>query len=95
MSGLVDVIFPKCGVQVALNIGALPLDVSKLVVFNPNPHGQRWRSASGDFRRGVEGVAIGTICLKHASGYEVVLQMDDGSIDSFAPMSLFPVVTVA
>ena len=65
-------------------------DVSRFVRFEETPNGGRYRVGPGDRRAGHTGKVIGVISLKHADGYEVVLQLDDGKIDSFAPMQLFP-----
>ena len=78
-------------------MSALPLDtpavdVSRLVEWNPTPYGTRYRVGSGDKRAGQTGTMLGTIGLKHAPGYAVVLQMDNGKVESFMPMSLFPEV---
>lgn len=52
--------------------------------------GQRYRVGAGDQRAGLCGTAVAIICLKHSPGYEVVLHLDNGKQDSFAPMQLFP-----
>lgn len=70
--------------------GAPTVDVSKFVQWVPNNFGQRWRVGSDDSRIGQVGTALGNIALRHAGGYEVVLQLDNGKIDSFAPTSLLP-----
>jgi hypothetical protein len=41
-------------------------------------------------RSGHVGRFIGTIGLRHANGYEIVLQFPDGKMDTFAPHDLFP-----
>lgn len=65
-------------------------DVSRLVRFEKTPNGARWLVGPGDGRQGQRGKCIGIVSLKHAPGYEVVLQLDNGKVDSFAPMQLFP-----
>lgn len=67
------------------------VDLARFVKFNPSAFEQRYRVASGDKRAGREGVCIGTIVLKHSGGYEVLLRHDDGTIDSYNAMQLFPV----
>lgn len=52
--------------------------------------GARWIVGPGDKRQGSRGVAVATIGFRHSRGYEVVLQLDNGKLDSFAPMQLFP-----
>ncbi|MGH8463091.1 MAG: hypothetical protein ACRER5_03025 [Pseudomonas sp.] len=67
------------------------VDIAKLVQWNPSPLGARYVAASGDKRAGQSGTVLGTIALRHASGYEVVMQMDHtGKIETFAPNGLFP-----
>lgn len=66
------------------------VDLSRLVTWTPVEDGPRLRVGSGDQRAGQRGVQIGVIAFKHSPGYEVVLQLDNGRIDSFAPMQLFP-----
>lgn len=68
------------------------IDLNRLVDFQPAPCGRRWRCTEGSKRRGTVGRAIGVIALRHASGYEVVLELDDGSLDTFSPMALVPVL---
>ncbi|WP_395736305.1 hypothetical protein [Prosthecobacter sp.] len=53
---------------------------------------QRWQvSGEKKARRGGQiGIAIASIGLKHSQGYVVVLQFDDGKIDSFNPHMLSP-----
>ena len=69
------------------------IDIAKLVQWNPSPLGARYVAASGDKRAGQTGTVLGTIALRHASGYEVVMQMDGtGKIETFAPRGLFPLV---
>jgi len=51
--------------------------------------GNRMIVAHGDKRTGLRGKHIATISMKHSSGYEIVLQMDNGKIESFRPDQLF------
>jgi len=67
------------------------VDVSRFVTWTPVEDGQYLRVGSGDQRAGQRGRQIGVIALKHSPGYEVVMQLDNGRIESFAPMQLFPV----
>lgn len=50
----------------------------------------RYVVGGGDHRCGLRGQAHAIVGLKHAQGYEVVLALDDGTFDSFAPRQLFP-----
>ncbi|MCA8228238.1 hypothetical protein [Burkholderia vietnamiensis] len=59
-------------------------------VFDPKAGQTRWMVGPGDRRQGQRGTAIATVGLRHAGGYEVVLKLDSGKIDSFSPMQLFP-----
>lgn len=52
-------------------------------------NGARYRVGAGDSRSGQSGTAIGVISLRHSAGYEIVLQLDNGRVDSFSPMQLF------
>lgn len=79
----------------ALDLGPTRVDLNKLVAFNPDPHGTKWRCIEGSERRGLIGVSIGTICLRHAAGYEVLLQLEDGRLASFAPDALAPASPLA
>ncbi|MFP3637750.1 hypothetical protein [Paraburkholderia sp. SIMBA_054] len=45
---------------------------------------------AGDKRAGQRGKAIANIGLKHGGGYLIILQLENGKTDSFAPMQLFP-----
>lgn len=76
--------------QQLLDLGAMRVDLNRLVVFNPDPFGARWVSQEGSKRSGLRGKSLGTICLRHAAGYEVLLLLDNGRIESFAPDSLYP-----
>lgn len=69
---------------------ALQANFARFVHFEPITTGERWIVGSGDKRQGQRGVAVGVIGFKHARGYEVILTLDDGRQDSFAPMQLFP-----
>ena len=63
---------------------------ARFVKFTTIDDGQRYIVGSGDRRAGMRGKAIGIIGFRHASGYEVVLHLDNGKQDSFAPMNLSP-----
>ncbi len=76
--------------QLSLPLATTKLDVRRFVKFHPDPFGSRWLVGPGDGRAGQLGRSLGTIALKHAGGYEVVLELDSGKIDSFSPMQLFP-----
>lgn len=66
------------------------VDLSRFVTWTEVQDGQRYRVGSGDSRFGLRGKQIGVIAFKHSPGYEVVLQLDNGRIDSFSPMQLYP-----
>ncbi|NYT61279.1 hypothetical protein H0A66_02920 [Alcaligenaceae bacterium] len=65
-------------------------DPARFVRCEAISNGQRYRVGSGDGRASQSGVAVAIIALKHSPGYEVVLHLDSGKQDSFAPMQLFP-----
>lgn len=66
------------------------IDLSKLVNYTEVEDGPWWRAGSGDSRFGQVGQQIGVIGLKHGGGYEIVMQMQSGKIETFRPMQLFP-----
>lgn len=68
-----------------------PVDLARLVRYEEVKDGPWYRVGSGDSRAGSYGQTIGILALKHSQGYEVVLQLTDGKIDTFSPMQLFPV----
>lgn len=76
--------------QASFDLGKTRVDLNRLVTFNADPFGARWMCVEGSRRFGLRGRSLGTICLRSASGYEVVLLLDDGRIESFAPLSLLP-----
>lgn len=53
-------------------------------------NGSRYVAASGDKRVGQRGRLVATVGLKHGGGHVVVLQLDNGKLDSFNPFGLFP-----
>lgn len=71
---------------------SLKLNLSRFISVQtfPEPY-QRYAVASGDARMGQTGLAIASIGLKHAGGYEIVLHLDNGKQDSFNPLQLFPI----
>jgi hypothetical protein len=64
--------------------------LARFVRVEETPNGARWLVGAGDKRAGLRGRAIAIVSLKHAGGYEVVLQLDNGKLDSFAPYQLLP-----
>jgi len=50
----------------------------------------KWRVAGFGRRGGQVGIDVAVVGFKHGNGYEVILCFDDGKLDSFAPMALFP-----
>lgn len=73
-----------------LGLATTDLDLNRLVDFHPAPHSTRYVVVEGSKRDGTAGVILGTIALRHAGGYEVVLQLDNGRIDTFGPHGLRP-----
>lgn len=81
--------------QDALALDTPAVELSRFVVWNEYPDRPAFRVGGvGGRRSGQEGIALGNIALKHAGGYEVVMQFPDGKIDSFHPMNLFPAEAV-
>lgn len=68
----------------------IPVEIARFVKFTSVEDGQRYVVIEGSKRRGLRGRVTGIIGFRHASGYEVILQLDSGRLDSFAPMSLVP-----
>lgn len=66
------------------------VDVSRFVRFEAAISPVRWRVGAGNNRHGMAGVCLGVISLKHSPAYEVVLHLDNGKVDTFSPMQLFP-----
>ena len=66
------------------------VDLSRLVTWTDVEPGRRYRVGSGTVRQGQSGMQIGVVALKHGRDFNVVLQLDNGSIESFSPMQLFP-----
>lgn len=51
--------------------------------------GPRYIVGSGDKRMGQRGQLVATVGIKHGGGYVVVLNLDNGKLDSFNPMGVF------
>ena len=78
--------------QQSLGLETRDIDLAKFVKFEPSTSPMRYTvSGAGGRRSGQTGLCLGVISLKHASGYEVLLEFPDGKVDSFAPLDLFPV----
>ena len=76
--------------QLALGLDVTTINIAKLIRWKPVTDGARWRVGGTGRMSGQAGRGVGIISLRRHSGYEVVLQFDDGSIDTFAPLSLYP-----
>lgn len=77
--------------QESLGLNTPQIDVSKFVKFEASTGTQRFQVGGVDGRRSGEvGLCLGVISLRHAGGYEVLLEFPDGKVESFAPMALFP-----
>lgn len=76
--------------QAALSLNTPKVDVTRFVQWTEYPDRPLVRVGGTGRRAGQTGYALGNIALKHAGGYEVVVQFGDGKVESFAPMSLFP-----
>lgn len=77
----------------ALDLGPVSVDLNRLVDFHPDPRGAMWESVEGSKRCGLRGKSLGTIGLRHAGGYEVLLQLEDGTLATFSPQALQPLRT--
>ncbi|MBN3507183.1 hypothetical protein [Burkholderia cenocepacia] len=53
-------------------------------------NGPRYVVGAGDSRTGARGTLIAVVRLRHAGGYELILQLDNGKLDSFSSMQLYP-----
>lgn len=69
------------------------IDLARLVRYEAVEDGPWWRVGPGDGRAGQVGQQIGVIALKHAPGYEVVMHMQSGRVDTIAPHGLYPYQT--
>jgi hypothetical protein len=68
------------------------IDVRRFVRFEAIEDGRQvFVGGMGGKRSQEQGTTIGIISLKKAGSYEVLVQFADGKIESFTPMSLFPV----
>lgn len=65
------------------------IDLARLVRYEAVEDGNWFRVGPGDGRQGQVGQQIGVVALKHDPGYEIVLHMQNGRVDTFAPMQLF------
>lgn len=65
-------------------------DLLRFVQWAEYPDQPAVRVAGTGKRGGQVGRALGNVSLKHDGGYEVVVLFDDGKMESFTPMSLFP-----
>jgi len=81
--------------QPPLDLPPAKIDLGKFVIFSkPACQPCHYRvSGIGTKRAGQVGQHAGTIGLRHCGGYEVLLQFEDGKVESFSPMSLFPEVS--
>lgn len=79
--------------QASVRLPVTTVDLGRFVKFEPASSDQHYRvGGEGGRRSGEIGLCAGTIGLRHSSGYEVLLQFADGSLDSFRPHDLFPIV---
>ena len=79
--------------QLDMPLPVTDIDLRRYVKFEPSTAPSWWCVGGERGRRvGEHGLLVGTIQLKHAGGYEVLLQFPDGKLDSFAPNGLFPVL---
>lgn len=88
------VIAPKRDVQLTMpTVVRLPKEekgkfLARFVDLMMFEDGHRYVVGAGDHRCGLRGQHIATIGLKHDSGYEIVLKLDNGKIDTFRPGNL-------
>lgn len=78
-----------------LSLNTPKIDLLRFVQWAEYPDQPRVMVAGVGKRGGQVGLALGNVSLKHDGGYEVVVLFDDGRIESFAPMSLFPAEVAA
>lgn len=64
--------------------------MARFVRVEEPPVSTRYIVGAGCKRAGSRGTCIAIISLKHSLAYEIVLKLDNGKIDSFSPMQLFP-----
>lgn len=73
-----------------LSLNTPKIDLLRFVQWAEYPDQPLVMVAGMGKRGGHIGRALGNISLKRAGGYEVIVLFDDGKIESFAPMALFP-----
>ena len=66
------------------------IDIARLVEVEMHD-GNEVRIGAGSRHSGQYGRIIGTIRLKHGSGYELIVQLDSGAIETFRPFDLYPI----
>lgn len=76
--------------QQELDIGTDDIDLSRFVTFEPARFPVVYQI--GGTRK--QGRMVGTIRLKHSSGYEILLKDEDGKITSHNPYTIFPVLNI-
>ena len=64
------------------------INISKLIGYTPVEDGPWYRIGAGDKRVDQIGQQIGVLFLKHSPGYEIVMHMQSGKVDTFAPLQL-------
>ena len=55
-------------------------------------NGMEYRVGSGSQHVGASGKQVAVIALKRSGGYEIVLQLENGKLESFTPTQLFPII---
>jgi len=63
--------------------------LARFVAVEAMPEPTRYVVGHGCKLAGSRGTAVAVIRLKRSSGYEIVMKLDDGRLESFDPMRLF------
>ncbi|MES2488515.1 MAG: hypothetical protein V4607_01900 [Pseudomonadota bacterium] len=77
--------------QQSLPLATTAIDITRLVKFSPNPQPSSWQVYGGKQKwHGKVGSFIGVLEVLNSRAHGIVLQFEDGAIETFHPMDLMP-----